>query len=96
MRNNQPVTQRENDYPSSYAIVSRTDAKGALTFVNDDFVSSSGYSRDELVGQQHNIVRHPDMPSEAFRHLWDTLKSGRTWHYKVKNLWPRAARNRHS
>ena len=85
MRNNQPVTQRENDYPATYAIVSRTDAKGVLTFVNDDFVSSSGYSRDELVGQQHNIVRHPDMPSEAFRDLWDTLKAGHTWTSVVKN-----------
>jgi len=85
MRNNQPVTQRENDFPATYAIVSRTDAKGVLTFVNDDFADSSGYTGKELIGQHHNIVRHPDMPSEAFRDLWDTLKAGRTWTGLVKN-----------
>ncbi len=85
MRNNQPVTQRESVFPDGNAIVSRTDAKGVLTFVNDDFVTSSGFTRGELVGQQHNVVRHPDMPAEAFRDLWDTLKSGRTWTGVVKN-----------
>jgi aerotaxis receptor len=85
MRNNQPVTQREFDFPDSFAIVSRTNAKGVITFVNDDFVSSSGYDRDELLGQPHNMVRHPDMPTEAFRDLWDTLKIGRTWTGLVKN-----------
>jgi len=85
MRNNQPVTSRECDFPESYAIVSRTDAKGVLTYVNDDFVSSSGYAREELIGQPHNIVRHPDMASEAFRDLWDSLRRGRTWTSVVKN-----------
>lgn len=56
-----------------------------ITFVNDDFVSSSGFTREELIGQQHNIVRHPDMPAEAFRDLWETLKAGRTWTSIVKN-----------
>jgi len=79
MRNNQLVTQRENDVPAANAIVSRTDAKEVLTFVNDDFVSSSGYLRDELIGQQHSIVRHPDVPAEVFCDLWDTLSKGRTW-----------------
>jgi aerotaxis receptor len=85
MRNNQPVTQREYDFPSGFAIVSRTDAKGILTFVNDDFVQSSGFQRAELIGQHHNIVRHPDMPAEAFRDLWGTLQAGRTWTGLVKN-----------
>jgi aerotaxis receptor len=85
MRNNQPVTQREFDFPDTYAIVSRTDAKGVITFVNDDFVMSSGFSREELLGQPHNIVRHPDMPAEAFHDLWETLKAGRTWSSVVKN-----------
>jgi aerotaxis receptor len=67
------------------AIVSRTDAKGVLTFVNDDFVQSSGFARHELLGQPHNIVRHPDMPAEAFRDLWTTLQAGRTWTGIVKN-----------
>jgi aerotaxis receptor len=85
MRNNQPVTQKEFDFPDTFAIVSRTDAKGVITFVNDDFVNSSGFAREELIGQQHNVVRHPDMPAEAFRDLWDTLKAGRTWTGIVKN-----------
>jgi aerotaxis receptor len=85
MRNNQPVTRKEFAFPDTFAIVSRTDAKGVITFVNDDFVSSSGFTREELIGQQHNIVRHPDMPAEAFRDLWDTLKAGRTWTSIVKN-----------
>ena len=85
MRNNQPVTQREYDFPAGFAIVSRTDAKGVLTFVNDDFVQSSGFTRAELIGQQHHIVRHPDMPVEAFRDLWATLQAGRTWTGLVKN-----------
>ena len=85
MRNNQPVTGVERQYPNDIAIISHTDAKGLITFVNDDFVEVSGFSQEELIGQPHNIVRHPDMPSEAYRDLWDTLKSGRPWAGLVKN-----------
>ena len=85
MRNNQPVTGREVDYPADIAIISHTDEKGRITFVNDDFVEVSGFVLDELIGQPHNVLRHPDMPSEAFRDLWQTVKNGRPWSGVVKN-----------
>ena len=85
MRNNGPVTNREVDYPDGVCLVSRTDAKGRITFANDDFVTVSGFTRDELLGQPHNLVRHPDMPKEAFADLWGTIKQGRPWGGLVKN-----------
>jgi PAS domain S-box-containing protein len=85
MRNNQPVTGIERQYANDIAIISHTDAKGLITFVNDDFVEISGFGMDELIGQPQNIVRHPDMPPEAFRDLWDTIKQGRPWAGLVKN-----------
>jgi PAS domain S-box-containing protein len=85
LRNNLPVTGREYPLADDVAIISHTDDKGLLTFVNDDFVTTSGFSREELIGQPHNIVRHPDMPSEAFRDLWTTIKSGCPWESMVKN-----------
>ena len=66
-------------------LVSETDAKGTITFANDDFCKIAGYNLDELVGQPHNIVRHPDMPKAAFKSLWDTVKSGKVWSGYVKN-----------
>ena len=56
-----------------------------ITYANDEFVALSGFSREELVGSPHNLVRHPDMPAEAFKDLWDTAKSGKPWHGMVKN-----------
>jgi PAS domain S-box-containing protein len=85
MRNNQPVTGVERHYSDDIAIISHTDEKGHITFINDDFVAVSGFEPDELIGQPHNMVRHPDMPAEAFRDLWDTVKSGRPWAGIVKN-----------
>ncbi len=85
MRNNGPVTNREVNYPDGVCLVSRTDAKGRITFANDDFVTVSGFTRDELIGQPHNLVRHPDMPKEAFADLWASIKDGRTWGGLVKN-----------
>ena len=85
MRNNQPVTGQEYHIRDDAAFITHTDAKGRITFANDEFVEVSGFSREELIGQPHNIVRHPDMPTEAFRDLWVTLKSGRTWAGLVKN-----------
>ena len=85
MRINQPVTGRENVLRDDIAIISHTDERGIIEFCNDDFLEASGYTRDELVGQPHNILRHPEMPGEAFRDLWSTVKSGRPWTGVVKN-----------
>lgn len=67
-------------------IISETDTRGVITFANRKFCEISGYSADELVGQPHNIIRHPDMPKEAFAKMWETIKSGQIWHGLVKNL----------
>ena len=85
MRNNQPVTQTEYAIPDGAAIISRTDREGKITDCNDEFVAASGFTYDELIGQPHNIVRHPEMPSEAYRDMWDTLSRGRPWSGIVKN-----------
>ncbi|MFH0934081.1 MAG: MCP four helix bundle domain-containing protein, partial [Pseudomonadota bacterium] len=85
MRNNQPVTGREHPFPQGKTVISYTNLKGQITRANEAFVELSGYDREELIGQPHNIVRHPDMPPEAFRDLWDTLKQGRPWSGLVKN-----------
>ncbi|MCX8018667.1 MAG: PAS domain-containing protein, partial [Rhodocyclaceae bacterium] len=85
MRNNQPVTQREYALRPDMAIISHTNLKGQISFVNDDFLEASGFGEDEVMGQPHNILRHPDMPSEAFRDLWATIKAGKPWCGIVKN-----------
>ena len=79
------VSQKEVPFPSGAVLVSKTDTKGITTYANDAFVAISGYSREELVGTSHNIVRHPDMPPSAFKWLWDTLKEERPWRGIVKN-----------
>ncbi len=85
MKNNQPVTQHEVHFPHDAFLVSRTDLKGVITYANDAFVRVSGYSRDELIGSNHNLVRHPDMPEAAFRDLWTTVNQGLPWRGIVKN-----------
>jgi methyl-accepting chemotaxis protein/aerotaxis receptor len=85
MRTNLPVTDVEYPVTDSTLIVSRTDCKGRLTFFNDQFVDAAGFTEAELMGQPHNIIRHPDMPPEAFQNLWDTLKAGKPWVGAVKN-----------
>jgi len=82
---NVTVTQVECPFPSGQYLVSKTDLKGVITFVNDAFVEISGFSREELLGCSHNIVRHPDMPAAAFADLWATVKAGRPWRGLVKN-----------
>ena len=85
MRTNLPVTTVEYPITDDTLIVSRTDLKGRLTYFNDQFVDAAGFSEEELMGQPHNIIRHPDMPSEAFENLWETLKAGKPWVGAVKN-----------
>lgn len=79
-------TNVEYTFPETDSMVTKTDLKGIITYANDDFVKASGYTRAELLGQPHNMVRHPDMPSEAFRDMWAALKAGRPWTGLVKNL----------
>ena len=85
MKKNYPVTGREIDYPEHYNILSTTDLKGAITYCNEDFIKTSGFTLDELAGRNHNVVRHPDMPPAAFGNLWADLKAGRSWMGMVKN-----------
>ena len=85
MRKNLPVTDKEVMLSPDTLIVSKTDLKGIVTYVNRDFLEISGFSEAELIGESHNLVRHPDMPIEAFRDLWDTLKQNRPWTGYVKN-----------
>jgi PAS domain S-box-containing protein len=85
MRTNLPVTAVEYPITDDTLIVSKTDLKGKLTYFNDQFVAASGFTEQELMGQPHNIIRHPDMPAEAFENLWDTLKAGKPWAGAVKN-----------
>ena len=72
---------RENDF-----IVSKTNPKGIITYCNPIFVEFSGYSENELLGTQHNIIRHPDMPRAAFKLVWDTIQSGKECFAYVKNM----------
>ncbi|UCV09911.1 methyl-accepting chemotaxis protein [Dechloromonas denitrificans] len=85
MKTNLPVTSNEVAFPKGRYIVSRTDLKGIITYVNDTFVDISGFSRTELIGNNHNVVRHPDMLPAAFAWLWETIKDGRPWRGIVKN-----------
>ncbi|NLY28208.1 MAG: PAS domain-containing protein [Alcaligenaceae bacterium] len=84
-RQNLPVTQREYVLGDDEIIVSKTDIHGNITYVNDTFVHVSGFSEQELMGAPQNIVRHPDMPAEAFRDFWATLKKGKAWSGIIKN-----------
>ena len=85
MKNNQPVTNREVLMDDGVTIVTKTDLRGCITYVNPDFIRISGFSEAELLGQSHNIVRHPEMPVEAFADMWATLKRGKPWNGIVKN-----------
>ena len=66
-------------------IVSETDAKGTILYANEDFCKIASYTKEELIGQPHNLLRHEDMPKAAFHDLWQTLKSGKVWNGIVKN-----------
>ncbi len=85
MKINLPVTDKEYVLKESDSIVTKTDHKGIVTYANEDFIQISGFARDELIGFNHNVVRHPDMPPEAFADLWKSMKAGRPWTGIVKN-----------
>ncbi len=85
MRTNLPVTDTEYVLKDGISLVSKTDTKGRITYFNPAFVEASGYEEHELMGAPHNLVRHPDMPEEAFADLWDTLKQGIPWNGIIKN-----------
>lgn len=85
MRKNLPVNDREIAYPAEQMLVSTTDTKGLITHCNRAFVSVSGYSYEELIGQPHNLIRHPDMPAAAFKDMWATIGRGFPWSGVVKN-----------
>ena len=85
MRTNLPVTGVERHLPEGEFIVSRTDTRGVITYVNKTFINISGFTEAELLGAPHNIVRHPDMPAAAFQDLWETLAAGKPWSGLVKN-----------
>ena len=76
----------ETEVPEGELIVSRTDLNGVITYANDTFLEISGFSEDELIGKNHNIVRHPDMPKAAFENLWETIKKEKKWNGNVKNI----------
>lgn len=85
MKKNLSVTQREIDYSEADVFVTKTDQRGVITYANDSFVHISGFTREELVGENHNVVRHPDMPQWVFSDLWQTVMSGHPWRGIVKN-----------
>lgn len=87
MRVNLPVTATEVEFPADPGakIISVTDPKGIITDVNDTFIQISGFTRKELIGQPHNIVRHPDMPAEVFALMWKNLKAGKPFMGVIKN-----------
>jgi len=76
----------ETEVPSAELIISRTDLEGNITYVNETFADISGYGIEELIGEPHSVVRHPDMPKSLFKDLWKSIKSGDSWVGYVKNL----------
>ena len=80
-----PVTQIERDYPEDEKLISETDLKGFITSANASFCAVAGYTHEELIGQRHNIVRHPDVPREVFADFWRTIQAGARWTGIVKN-----------
>lgn len=85
MRNNQPVYDKEYIVPEGIHLVSKTDLHGTIIECNDAFEASSGYTREELIGEPHNMIRHPDVPAAVFEDMWRSLKKGLPWSQMVKN-----------
>ena len=85
MRVNLPVTQNNYDFPGDELLVSVTNTKGEITHCNPAFVRVSGFEYEDLLGQPHNLIRHPDMPAAAFKDMWRTIANGYPWTGIVKN-----------
>jgi aerotaxis receptor len=85
MRTNLPVSQHEYQFPDGETLLSTTDTDSHITYANAAFIRTSGFDVNALLGQPHNIVRHPDMPTEAFADMWRSLKEGQSWRALVKN-----------
>ena len=85
MKTNLPVTQREYQFPNDETLLSTTDINSCISYANAAFIRTSGFTTDELIGEAHNLVRHPDMPAQAFADMWHSLKRGESWRALVKN-----------
>lgn len=85
MRTNKPITTVEQTFPAQQRLISATDPSGKITYCNDEFSKISGFSREELIGSPHNLIRHPDMPPAVFGVMWSYLKAGKCWMGIVKN-----------
>ncbi|MCB5163168.1 methyl-accepting chemotaxis protein [Marinomonas algarum] len=85
MRNNMPITNKEHTFDGSTKLITVTDKTGVILSCNKAFVNISGFEEHELIGQPHNLVRHPDMPTQAYEVMWDHLKAGKPWMGMVKN-----------
>ncbi|EMJ98144.1 methyl-accepting chemotaxis protein [Leptospira alstonii] len=85
MRKNLPITNQEIEIPFNAVLISRTDRKGKISYVSQDFADISGFSENEMLGEAHNLIRHPDVPPEIFREMWETIQSGNPWSGIVKN-----------
>ena len=86
MEFNQSEFLIETAVPEDELIITRTDLEGVITYTNETFAEISGYDMDEIIGQPHSIVRHPDMPSTVFKDLWETIQNKKQWTGVVKNL----------
>src|SRR5450830_1728701 len=84
MKTNLPIYPNEYEYPADATLMSTTDTQSRITYANAAFIQVSGFERDEIAGEMHNVVRHPDMPRQAFADMWKTLKAGKSWTALVK------------
>jgi len=80
------IIDEEIPFPKGRLIISHSDVNGVITHVNQFLIDMCGYKESELIGAQHSILRHPDMPNIVFKEMWDTIKQGRIWQGPVKNL----------
>lgn len=82
----EPETTQLLNALQNVMVISTTDLQGNITYANDLFCSLTGFQREELIGQPHSIVRHPDVPKAVYKDMWDTIKAGKTWTGIVPNL----------